>query len=65
MTTAIYKELTNILVEHDCVDEHWNGGRYEFWYSPISNRPLTVARDMASRKAANKILEDAGIDRRM
>jgi len=36
-------------------------GDHDVWYSPISNRRVTVAARMKSRRTANDVLKQAGL----
>jgi predicted RNA binding protein YcfA (HicA-like mRNA interferase family) len=38
-------------------------GSHEIWYSPVSNRNVTVPGSTKSRHTANDVLKQAGLDR--
>jgi predicted RNA binding protein YcfA (HicA-like mRNA interferase family) len=61
MGGAIGRELKRILREHGCSFVRHGKGDHEIWYSPITDRHVTV--DSGTRKpfTANAILKQAGI----
>jgi predicted RNA binding protein YcfA (HicA-like mRNA interferase family) len=57
----LYGELVKILRANGCHLERHGKGSHEIWFSPISNRHVTVPRSTKSRHTANEILKQAGI----
>ena len=55
------KIVRKILSEHDCYFKRHGKGDHDIWYSPITNRPLTVDGKIKSRHIANEIMKRAGI----
>ena len=56
------KKVRKILLENNCYFERRGKGDHDIWYSPITNRYITVDSKIKSRHTANKILKDSGID---
>ena len=55
------KKVRDILSENGCVFSRHGKGDHDIWYSPITNRPITVDSKINSRHTANGILKRAGI----
>jgi hypothetical protein len=49
---------------NDCYFERHGKGDHEIWFSPITNRYLTVDSGTKSRHTANAVMKQAGINRR-
>ena len=56
------KKVRKLLLENNCYFERRGKGDHDIWYSPITNRHVTVDSKIKSRHTANKILKDSGID---
>ena len=56
------KKVRKLLLENNCSFERRGKGDHDIWYSPITNRHVTVDSKIKSRHTANKILKDSGID---
>ena len=50
------------LSEHGCYFKSRGKGDHDTWFSPITNKPITVDSKIKSRHTANGILKRAGID---
>ena len=51
-----------ILTENGCTFKRRSKGDHDIWYSPITNRELTVDGKIKSRHTVNGILKRAGIN---
>ena len=56
------RKVREILKSNGCYFERHGKGDHDIWYSPITNRPVTVDGKIKSRHTANKILSVSGID---
>jgi len=56
------KKVRRLLLDNNCYFERRGKGDHDIWYSPITNRHVTVDSKIKSRHTANKILKDSGID---
>lgn len=54
--------IRKILKDNGCEFTRRGKGDHDIWYSPISNRNVTVDTKIKSRHTANAILKQAGID---
>jgi hypothetical protein len=59
--TDFTPDLKKLLREAGCYFLRDGKGDHEIWFSPISNRPLTVDGKIKSRHTANGVLKDAGL----
>jgi predicted RNA binding protein YcfA (HicA-like mRNA interferase family) len=57
----LYRDLVAILRENGCYLVRTGKGSHEVWYSPVSNRHVTVPRSTKSRHTANDVLKQAGL----
>ena len=57
----LYRELVAILRAHGCYLVRGGKGSHEIWYSPVSNRHVTVPRSTKSRHTVNDVLKQAGL----
>ncbi len=55
------KKIRAILSDNNCLFIRHGKGDHDIWYSPISNRNITVPITIKSRHTANAILKQAGI----
>lgn len=55
------KKVREILRENNCRFVRRGKGDHDIWYSPISNRHITVDSKIKSRHTANAILKQCGI----
>ncbi len=58
------KKLRQILTENKCVFVRRGKGDHDVWYSPITNKNITVDTRIKSRYTANAVLKQSGIDYR-
>ena len=56
------KKVRKLLLENNCYFERRGKGDHDIWYSPITNRHITVDSKIKSRHTANQILKASGID---
>ena len=56
------KKVRKILIENNCTFVRRGKGDHDIWYSPVSNRHVTVDTRIKSRHTANAILKQSGID---
>jgi predicted RNA binding protein YcfA (HicA-like mRNA interferase family) len=57
----LYREIVALLRANECYLVRPGKGSHEIWYSPISNRHVTVPRSTKSRHTANDVLKQAGL----
>ena len=58
------KKVRNILIKNGCYFSRHGKGDHDIWYSPITNRTVTVDGKIKSRYTANEILKQSGINYR-
>ncbi len=56
------KKVREILKQYCCTFVRRRKGDHDIWYSPLSNRNITVDTKIKSRHTANAILKQAGIN---
>lgn len=56
-----YRDLRQLLVASGCFLVRSGKGDHEIWFSPVTNRNLTVDRGTESRHTANESLLQAGL----
>ncbi len=56
------KKVRNILTGSGCYFVRHGKGDHDIWYSPITNRHITVDSKIKSRHTANEIVKQSGID---
>lgn len=56
------KKVRKILIENNCTFVRRGKGDHDIWYSPVSNRHVTVDTRIKSRHTANAVLKQSGID---
>jgi len=56
------KRVRKLLAEHGCVFVRRGKGDHDIWFSPVSQRHVTVDGKIKSRHTANAILKQSGID---
>lgn len=57
-------DVRDELKAHGCRFHRQGGGDHEIWYSPITNRMITVDGKIKSRHTANAIMKRAGIKKK-
>lgn len=55
------KRVRQILKSHSCYFIRHGKGDHDIWYSPITNKNVTIDGKIKSRHTANEILKQAGI----
>lgn len=65
MGRGFYRDLTDLLRKYGCAFYRQGKGDHEIWYSPITDRKISVDKVTVSRHLANGILKQAGIDERL
>ena len=55
------KRVRDILSQNGCYFKRHGKGDHDIWYSPITNRPVTVDSKIKSRHTANGIMKECGI----
>ena len=58
------KHVREIMRENGCSFVRHGKGDHDIWFSPITNRHVTVDSKIKSRFTANAILKQCGIDYR-
>lgn len=58
------KEVREYLKLAGCQFVRHGKGDHDIWYSPISNRNITVDSKIKSRHTANEVLKQAGIGKK-
>ena len=56
------KKVRDILKRNNCHFLRRGKGDHDIWYSPITNRHITVDTKIKSRHTANAILKKSGIN---
>jgi predicted RNA binding protein YcfA (HicA-like mRNA interferase family) len=56
------KKVRKILAENGCRFVRHGRGDHDIWYSPITDRNLTVDGKIDKRHTANGVLKQAGVD---
>ena len=59
------KEVIKLLQNNGCTFKRKGKGDHSVWYSPITNRIVSVDGKIKSRDTANAILKDAGINHKL
>lgn len=60
--TEYEKKIRKILSENNCSFVRHGKGDHDIWYSPITNRHITVDSKIKSKRTANAILKQSGIE---
>ena len=58
------REVRNLLVQAGCSFHREGKGDHEIWYSPLTDRYITVDGKIKSRHTANAILKQAGVGKK-
>ncbi|MBE7012368.1 MAG: type II toxin-antitoxin system HicA family toxin [Ruminococcaceae bacterium] len=56
------KKVREILKQYHCTFVRRGKGDHDIWYSPLSNKNVTVDTKIKSRHTANAILKQSGIN---
>lgn len=55
------KNVRKIMLQNGCTFVRRGKGDHDIWYSPITNRNITVDTKIKSRHTANAIMNQSGI----
>ncbi|MCL2336523.1 MAG: type II toxin-antitoxin system HicA family toxin [Firmicutes bacterium] len=55
------KKVREILRENNCMFVRHGKGDHDIWYSPITDKHVTVDNKIKSRHTANAIMKQSGI----
>ena len=58
------KKVRAVLAENGCKFVRHGKGGHDIWYSPITDRNITVDGKIKSRHTANEIMKQSGISYR-
>ncbi len=56
------KNVRQVLSDNNCYFVRHGKGDHDIWYSPITNRNVTVDGKIKSRQTANAIMKQSGIN---
>lgn len=56
------KKVREILSQYKCCFVRHGKGDHDIWYSPLTDRHITVDTRIKSRHTANAIMKQSGID---
>jgi hypothetical protein len=56
------KKVRAKLIENGCCFQRHGKGDHDIWYSPLSNKNVTVDGKIPSRHTANAVMKQAGIN---
>lgn len=56
------KKVRKILMENNCYFVRRGKGDHDIWYSPLSQRHITVDTKIKSRHTANAIMKQSGLN---
>lgn len=56
------KKVRKILLENSCYFVRRGKGDHDIWYSPVSQRHVTVDTKIKSRHTANAIMKQSGLN---
>jgi len=59
------RKVRKILSDNGCYFVRRGKGDHDTWYSPITDKPITVDSEIKSRHTANGILKRAGINQKL
>ena len=62
---AYEKKVRKVLSDNGCYFVKHAKGDHDKWFSPITNKPITVDAVIKSRHTANGILKRAGINHKL
>lgn len=57
------RDLINLLKKQGCYYVREGKGDHEIWFSPITNRTVTIDKGGKSRHTMNAILIEAGLEK--
>jgi len=56
------RQVKKLLSDNHCIFVRHGKGDHDIWYSPITNRNVTVDGSIKDRHLANGVLKQAGIN---
>ena len=56
------KKIRQILIQHGGHFVRHGKGDHDIWYSPLTNKHITIDGKIKSRHSANAIMKQAGVD---
>jgi len=62
MGSGYGRDLVKLLNKNKCIFVRHGKGDHQIWYSPITNRQVTVDYKTTNKNTANGTLKDAGIN---
>lgn len=65
MTSTLYPSLVELLRAGGCVFVRQGKGSHEIWYSPVSQKNISVPFTVKSKPTANAILNQAGLSEKL
>ncbi len=65
MGSTFYPELVALLRQAGCTFVRQGKGSHEIWFSPITNKNISVPFTVQSKHTANAILKQAGISEKL
>lgn len=65
MVQGFYPQIVAALKAAGCTFVRHGKGDHEIWYSPTTNRNVSVDRGAPSRHTANAVMKQAGIKRHL
>lgn len=65
MVEGYTARVRKMLAAHGCTFHREGKGDHEIWLCPGASRPIVVDGKIMSRKMANTVLKQAGIDERI
>lgn len=64
MVRGFYRQVVDALRAAGCNFVRQAKGDHEIWFSPITNRNVSVDKNSLSRHTANAVMKQAGINRK-
>ena len=65
MGSTFYPELVALLRQAECTFVRQGKGSHEIWFSPLTNKNISVPFTVQSKHTANAILKQAGISEKL
>lgn len=65
MAKSYYKQIIVLFKAHGVYFKREGKGSHEVWFSPLTNRPISVPQNCKGKGTANNILKDAGIKHKL
>jgi hypothetical protein len=58
------KKVRDVLRANHCTFVRHGKGDHDIWYSPLTNKNVTVDSKIKSRHTANQIMKESGVNHR-